>query len=83
MLDECTSGLDVHTANSIIGLLKDLSNKPYDNFSNKDSTNALLSVVTTIHQPTSQMWQLFDRVIVMSEGEIVFDINTAEFNEIL
>ena len=29
------------------------------------------------------MWKLFDRVIVMSEGQIVLNIKTADFNEIL
>ena len=29
------------------------------------------------------MWKLFDRVIVMSEGEIVLNVKTADFNQIL
>ena len=29
------------------------------------------------------MWKLFDRVIVMSEGEILFNIRTADFQQIL
>ena len=38
LLDECTSGLDIHTANTIIKLLYDLTRRSYDSFLNPNST---------------------------------------------
>lgn len=49
LLDECTSGLDINTANNIIKLLHDLSRKPYDCFINPMSTGQRLTVFTSIH----------------------------------
>ena len=68
LLDECTSGLDINTANNIIKLLYDLSRKPYDCFINPMSTGQRLTVFTSIHQPSSFMWDMFDRIILMSHG---------------
>ena len=30
------------------------------------------TIVATIHQPSSQMFQMFDRLFLMAEGRIVF-----------
>ncbi|KAH0573931.1 ABC transporter family protein [Spironucleus salmonicida] len=81
VLDECTSGLDVHTANQLIATLKGLSGRPYDQFTSPDSQRHGLTVLTTIHQPTSQMWGLFDRVLVMRRGQLLFSIPAAGFLE--
>eukprot|EP01138_Halocafeteria_seosinensis_P009897 gb/GECG01010109.1/.p1 GENE.gb/GECG01010109.1/~~gb/GECG01010109.1/.p1 ORF type:complete len:691 (+),score=85.30 gb/GECG01010109.1/:1-2073(+) len=57
--DEPTSGLDSYMAESIIKMLKNLA-------------HAGRTVVTTIHQPSSEVFHLFDKLVLMREGEIVF-----------
>ncbi|GAB4857983.1 ABC transporter G member 14 [Ancistrocladus abbreviatus] len=55
LLDEPTSGLDSTTALRIISTVKRLA-------------NAGRTVVTTIHQPSSRLYHMFDKVILLSEG---------------
>ena len=55
LLDEPTSGLDSTTAQRIVVTLKGLSRG--------DRT-----VITTIHQPSSRLYRMFDKVIVLSDG---------------
>jgi len=59
LLDEPTSGLDSNTALTVVQILKRLS---------LDGK----TVVTTIHQPSSQMFQEFDKLLLLSEGNSVF-----------
>lgn len=59
LLDEPTSGLDSSTALRIIQLMR------------KEASRGM-SVICTIHQPSSQILQEFDRVILLSEGHTVF-----------
>ncbi|KAL4512208.1 hypothetical protein ABPG72_005210 [Tetrahymena utriculariae] len=59
-LDEPTSGLDSFTAYSIIELLRRFAH-------NKNKT-----VTFTIHQPSSDIWELFDRVMLMVEGRLIY-----------
>ncbi|KXS15543.1 hypothetical protein M427DRAFT_32237 [Gonapodya prolifera JEL478] len=58
-LDEPTSGLDSFTAFSVVELLKHLS-----------STGR--TIVTTIHQPSSEIFQLFDDVLVLAQGSVLY-----------
>ena len=60
MLDEPTSGLDSFKARSICKLLHDLARK-------KGKT-----IVSTIHQPSSEAFFYFDRVILMADGFTVY-----------
>lgn len=60
MLDEPTSGLDSFKARSICKLLHDLARK-------KGKT-----IVSTIHQPSSEAFYYFDRLILMADGYTVF-----------
>ena len=60
MLDEPTSGLDSFKARSICRLLNDLAR-------NKGKT-----IVSTIHQPSSEAFFYFDRVYLMADGYTVF-----------
>ncbi|XP_077244039.1 ABC transporter G family member 21-like [Tasmannia lanceolata] len=55
LLDEPTSGLDSTTAQRIIGTLRGLA-------------QGERTVVTTIHQPSSRLYRMFDKVVVLSEG---------------
>ncbi len=66
MLDEPTSGLDSFKARSICRLLNDLARK-------KGKT-----IVSTIHQPSSEAFFYFDRVILMADGYTVFQGDAGE-----
>jgi len=59
LLDEPTSGLDSFKALQIVRLL--------DRQAKKGKT-----VITTIHQPSSEAFQTFDRLILMMDGYIVY-----------
>lgn len=59
-LDEPTSGLDSYNAKNVVDSLVKLA---------KDSNR---SIVFTIHQPRSNIVSLFDKLILLSEGDLVF-----------
>ncbi|XP_068014950.1 ATP-binding cassette sub-family G member 5 isoform X1 [Melanerpes formicivorus] len=65
LLDEPTTGLDCLTANQIVSLLSDLAHKDR-------------IVIITIHQPRSELFRLFDKIAIMSFGEMVFCGNPME-----
>eukprot|EP01087_Luapelamoeba_hula_P002611 TRINITY_DN1228_c0_g1_i2.p1 TRINITY_DN1228_c0_g1~~TRINITY_DN1228_c0_g1_i2.p1 ORF type:complete len:769 (+),score=143.42 TRINITY_DN1228_c0_g1_i2:107-2308(+) len=54
-LDEPTTGLDAATSMGLVVSLKNLSRNGH-------------TVVTTIHQPSSAMFMLFDNVLLLAEG---------------
>ena len=58
-LDEPTSGLDSTTAFEVIQALKRLAQKGH-------------TVITTIHQPSAEIFDLFDQVIFLTQGHIAF-----------
>ncbi|KAG1354976.1 ABC transporter G family member 14 [Cocos nucifera] len=61
LLDEPTSGLDSTTAARIVTTLKRLA------------TEGGRTVVTTIHQPSSRLYHMFDKVVVLSaEGSPIY-----------
>ena len=59
MLDEPTSGLDSASALAVVRFLKNLTHKGH-------------TVVMTIHQPSSQIWTLFDKISFLVAGRHVF-----------
>lgn len=59
LLDEPTSGLDSFKALQIVKLLKKLANRGK-------------TVVSTIHQPGSDAFRIFDKLILMCDGNIVY-----------
>ncbi|XP_072491849.1 ATP-binding cassette sub-family G member 5 [Notamacropus eugenii] len=59
LFDEPTTGLDCMTANQIVVLLSTLARR-----------NRI--VILTIHQPRSELFQLFDKIAIMSCGDLVF-----------
>ncbi|XP_065486805.1 ATP-binding cassette sub-family G member 5-like [Caloenas nicobarica] len=65
LLDEPTTGLDCLTANQIVSLLTELAHKGR-------------IVIITIHQPRSELFRLFDKIAIMSVGEMVFYGNPME-----
>ncbi|KAJ3094849.1 hypothetical protein HDU96_001449, partial [Phlyctochytrium bullatum] len=59
-LDEPTSGLDTFTAFSVVHTLRSLSRT-----SNR-------TIVATIHQPSSQLFRLFDDLLLLAEGRVMY-----------
>jgi len=64
-LDEPTSGLDAYTAEILFKLLIKQARKGR-------------TIITTIHQPSSGMFEKFQRLILMSEGSIIYQGNANE-----
>ncbi|XP_047341730.1 ABC transporter G family member 26 [Impatiens glandulifera] len=59
LLDEPTSGLDSTSANKLLQILLGVA-------------KAGRTVITTIHQPSSRMFHLFDKVLLISEGHPIY-----------
>ncbi|XP_011095584.2 ABC transporter G family member 26 isoform X1 [Sesamum indicum] len=59
LLDEPTSGLDSTSANRILQILQGLA-------------KVGRTVITTIHQPSSRMFHMFDKVLLISEGYPIY-----------
>ncbi|KAL3643260.1 ABC transporter G member 26 [Castilleja foliolosa] len=59
LLDEPTSGLDSTSANRLLQILQGLA-------------QAGRTIITTIHQPSSRMFHMFDKVLLLSEGQPVY-----------
>mmetsp|Transcript_12407 Transcript_12407/g.21004 ORF Transcript_12407/g.21004 Transcript_12407/m.21004 type:complete len:659 (+) Transcript_12407:234-2210(+) len=58
-LDEPTSGLDATSAFTLMQVLRDLASRGR-------------TIVTTVHQPRSNIFTLFDKLMLMSEGNTVY-----------
>ena len=65
-LDEPTSGLDSLTAFIIVQYLRKVAREEGKN------------MIMTIHQPSAELFHLFDRLILMAEGQIVYQGPTRE-----
>lgn len=59
-LDEPTSGLDAAAAASIMAFLKSLASA------------ANIAIVCTIHQPSSAVFNGFDRIMLLSKGKVAY-----------
>ncbi|XP_013790096.2 protein white-like [Limulus polyphemus] len=55
--DEPTSGLDSFMAQSVISVLKDLATRGR-------------TIICTIHQPSSEVYAMFDQILLMAEGRV-------------
>ena len=63
ILDEPTSGLDSTTSYIVIEVLKNI---------NKNT-----AIITTIHQPNSNLFQLFDKCYVLTAGRCIYNSTPA------
>ena len=63
--DEVTTGLDATSAFQLVKTLKYLASKGR-------------TIVTTIHQPRSEMWGLFDHLVLLSGGSPIYSGSTNE-----
>ncbi len=57
--DEVTTGLDAATAFQLVATLKSLAVKGR-------------TIICSIHQPRSEIWQLFDHVLLLSKGSALY-----------
>jgi ABC-type multidrug transport system ATPase subunit len=81
-LDEPTSGLDSTTAFQIVQLLKGMASKGRTGIIwtslfrglHDDAALGLLRclVVCTIHSPSSRIFALFDKLLLLSHGRVVY-----------
>lgn len=62
VLDEPTSGLDSVSANKVVSVLRELAHDP---------TNPT-AIIASIHQPNSKLYQLFDKILVLSHGRELY-----------
>jgi len=68
-LDEPTSGLDSENSFQILKKLKN------------ETRLRGSAVLCTLHQPSSQLFALFDRVICLSEGHAIYNGHVSEIKE--
>ncbi|RLV89005.1 putative ATP-dependent permease [Spathaspora sp. JA1] len=68
-LDEPTSGLDSYNARNVIDCLVKLS-RDYDR-----------TIVFTIHQPRSNIVSLFDKLLLLSEGDLIYSGDMIKAND--
>lgn len=65
-LDEPTSGLDSVAAWELLKLLKDLS----------QSTTQPCTIIVSIHQPQAKLFALFDHLILLATGDVIYNGST-------
>jgi ABC-type multidrug transport system ATPase subunit len=58
-LDEPTSGLDSFMAQNVVEVLEAMAQKGK-------------TIICTIHQPSSELYAMFDRILFMAEGRMAF-----------
>jgi ABC-type multidrug transport system ATPase subunit/ABC-type multidrug transport system permease subunit len=64
-LDEPTSGLDSFSAYNIISLLKNIAT----------SKNKI--IITTIHQPSYDIFEMFDKLMIITKGNTIYNSSTS------
>jgi ABC-type multidrug transport system ATPase subunit len=64
-LDEPTTGLDATSAFQLIRTLKGLAKKGR-------------TIITTIHQPRSEIWGMFDELVILTKGSPVYSGKAAD-----
>ena len=59
LLDEPTTGLDSYMATTVIEIIRKLTLKGR-------------TIISTIHQPNSQIFDLFDKLMLLSQGSVIY-----------
>lgn len=59
LCDEPTSGIDSFMAQSVMNVMKEMTRRGK-------------AVIFTIHQPSSEVFAMFDRVLILAEGRVAF-----------
>lgn len=59
-LDEPTTGLDSFTATSVMEILRNLA------------IDENRTVISTIHQPNSDIYEMFDRLMLLARGKVIY-----------
>ena len=67
-LDEPTTGLDSNTAFEVMKVMSDIKKSDQ------------MTVVSILHQPSNEILDLFDQVIILSDGMIVYDGSPPNIN---
>lgn len=67
-LDEPTTGLDSNTAFEVMKVMSDIKKSDQ------------MTVVSILHQPSNEILDLFDQVIILSDGMIVYDGSPSNIN---
>lgn len=65
LLDEPTSGLDSHTALGIVKMLRLEASRG-------------MTILATIHQPSSEILQTFSRIIILADGYTIYNAPTPQ-----
>ncbi|CAG2174480.1 unnamed protein product [Oppiella nova] len=65
IIDEPTTGLDSFMAENIVQVLKTMASEGR-------------TIICTIHQPSSQVFELFDNLLLMADGRVAFMGTTGE-----
>lgn len=68
-LDEPTSGLDAYNARNVVDCLVKLS-RDFDR-----------TIIFTIHQPRSNIVSLFDKLLLLSEGDLIYSGDMIQCND--
>lgn len=57
--DEPTSGLDSYMAQNVVSVLKSMATKGK-------------TIICTIHQPSSEVYSMFDKILLLASGRTAF-----------
>jgi ABC-type multidrug transport system ATPase subunit len=61
-MDEPTTGLDSATAFNVLEIMKSLAKSGR-------------TVISTIHQPSSEIFGMFDKLLLLVRGELIYQVN--------